>query len=447
MPKLALISAIVKGIWAIEPKAAAGLMPLVDALFKNDVAFLNSFANTENKAEKLPFALGPEANLFKSFDDAPSGSIAIIPVKGVIMKNDYCGSPGTQTLTRIVQEADAHPNISGMILVMDSPGGSVDGTGVFSEAVGATTKPVVTWVSGMMASAGYWIGSSSDEIIASHGSDLIGSIGTMVGWKDATEYFAKEGIKDIYITADDSKDKNATYQEAIKGNYKPMKTEILNPLNDQFLGAVKSNREGKLNLKNENVLTGKVYVAKDAISNGLIDSIGSFDFAVERVQSLASEKKSNVNYSSNNNQPPMKLKLLAAWTAFIAFCGISVKEGEADVEFDASPENLEKINTALAERETLKADAVTQAASIAALTAEKATLEAEKATLAAEKLTAETSALDFKTKFEAAQAVLDGKASNPEATTTDTVTTSDTKDAIYDANADHNKEAEAMLNQ
>jgi ClpP class serine protease len=205
-----------------------------------------------------------------------------------------------------------------------------------------------------MASAAYWIGSSAKEIIASGKTARIGSIGTMISMR-------KPYGEIIEIYADDSKDKNKAYIEALNGNPTPIKEEMLNPLNDIFLASVKQNRGAKLDLDKENVLTGKVYLAEDAVKYGLIDAIGTFEYAVERVTELA---KTNQSFNYNYNYSSMKFK--ASWAALLALVGFTASASEKDLPA-VSEEHFEKFN-----------------AEVAALQAAKAALEAENARLTAE---------------------------------------------------------------
>lgn len=255
------------------------------------------FDDEEEEEAPQPYAvcrvLDKESNTFQkksysTYDEAPEGSVAVIPFSGTIFKEDYCGAPGSATLARWVQDADAHPNIAATVLMMDSGGGTVDGTFECADALTATQKPLVSWVNGMACSAAYGIISGSNLIIASHQVAEIGSIGTAIKVMDSSEAMKKYGYQLHYVTADDSKDKNKAYFEMLKGNYDLIKQESLNPTNDVFLSTVKKNREGKLQLdKSKEPLTGKVYLAQTAIDYGLIDEIGTLDYAISQAQGLA----------------------------------------------------------------------------------------------------------------------------------------------------------------
>jgi protease-4 len=74
--------------------------------------------------------------------------------------------------------------ISGVVLEVNSPGGTIYGARAIADGVTGykekTGKPVYTYVEGQAASGGYWAAAATDEIIADYGSD-IGSIGVIMG--------------------------------------------------------------------------------------------------------------------------------------------------------------------------------------------------------------------------------------------------------------------------
>lgn len=218
-------------------------------------------------------------------------NVFVLPVNGPLMKYENCGSPGTANMVASLLQANANDNVEAIVLQIDSPGGTVDGTKVFADAVKNSKKPVVAYVDGLMASAAMWIGSAAKQIVASTKTDMVGSIGTMVQWADFTEAYKAKGITVHEAYATQSVDKNKIFKTASGGNYTELITSMLDPINNEFLGAIKQNRAGKINLSGENVLTGKVYMAADAVKHGLVDSIGTLDSAIKSAKALASSKK------------------------------------------------------------------------------------------------------------------------------------------------------------
>lgn len=328
-------------MWLMSLEDAHGYLPLISRLLKGD-----SFADLQNANNApLPSAVyavsngknpGGEPQYYESFDEAPEGSYALVHVTGALMKNDFCFTPGTATLKNRLQTADKHPNISGHIIVYDTPGGMVDGTKSFADAIKATSKPAIGFVDELAASAGYWLLSGCDEVILGSETAIVGSIGTMISMRDVRGYYEKEGIKFHDIFAEDSSEKNRTYLEALKGNYKPIQEQMLNPTNDIFLASVKANRPNI----NDKALKGRTFLAADAINMGMADVIGNFEFALERLEVLKNSRRSN-------NQPQQEMFGKNKFTALTAALMVvaSLKEGEepAENQITAINEEIEKL--------------------------------------------------------------------------------------------------------
>ncbi len=275
--------------WLIEPGAASQLLDVWTQIREGNISSLHEAGE---KKEGSVFSLAAnvtvapttnwERQQFKGFNSP----VAIIPVTGPLMKSDFCGDLGTASMQNLARQAADSPAVQCIVFMMDTPGGTVDGTQSFANTIAGIDKRTVCLVDGMMASAGYWIGSHCDEVYASDTTNFIGSIGTMCSLYDDSSYMEKEGIvlREYYATA--SKDKNNAIGEAIKGDGKKLVEEILDPLNNEFLSAVKSRRP---DIKKE-ALSGKIYTAKTAMEMGLIDGIKNIDEILSTTSSTQTSK-------------------------------------------------------------------------------------------------------------------------------------------------------------
>lgn len=200
------------------------------------------------------------------------GSIVIVPVLDAIVKYDQpCGPVGMITRARQVGEAADNEQVEAIVFLFDTPGGESGATEVMEKAVQRAKqkgKLTVGLVSGLMCSAGYWIGSACDYLYISQETDIVGSIGTMISLANYDKMLAKEGIEIHDIYADASTDKNKDFKEAMKGNYTPIKQNLLNPLNEVFRKTVTTNRPG---LNKSTTLSGRTFIGTSAIKQGLVD--------------------------------------------------------------------------------------------------------------------------------------------------------------------------------
>lgn len=388
MSKSNFLLQITNGIWFLEPNAVIDLAPIVSNLLQNNA---NSF---NGKPESAPlFFVGADNSVvfpskWNSLNDAPVGSTAVINVSGVIMKADNCGDYGTATLIQLLSKANNAQNVNSIVLKIDSPGGSVAGTEDFARAVKNSSKPVVAYVDGMMASAAYWIGSQASEVFVGSETSMIGSIGTMMSFADAQKMWESKGVKfhEVYATA--SVDKNKDFAEARQGNYEKVK-QTLDALNSVFLSSVKEARGTKLN--QAETLTGKVFMAKDAIDMGLVDGFKSFEESVMRAQQLAKESSQSSNQSTINQSNQSNMKINAKLGAMVAFLAGAFDGFKAE-ETAVTEEHLEKMNEELATLEDVRSELETA-------NEEKATALASLATAQTDLATATSALAEANTKI------------------------------------------------
>ena len=141
----------------------------------------------------------------------------------------------------------------------------------------------------------YYIGSAASHIVANKRVDAIGSIGTMTSFVDMTGYYEKKGAKVITEYATKSTKKNKDFQDLLNGKAEGYIKNVLDPITETFHNDMTSVRP---NL-NTNVLTGATYNADDALSNGLIDQIGTLQTAIDKVFELSKTSTNNSNIKTS----------------------------------------------------------------------------------------------------------------------------------------------------
>lgn len=275
-----LLSALFTDGWMIEDQYAGAQLPFLERL-------ISGKEDSKKKAEIHAWHYHDD-QLVKNkgeFSEAPAGSIAIIDIDNPILKHDNCGDPGSISLAGIIQRADQDSRISSILLRIDSPGGQVSGLQTFTDAITACNKPIFAFINdGMAASAAYWIAACCNEIWSSHATNAVGSIGVYTRLADQSKHLSLQGIEVHEIYADQSSEKNGRYRDALKGNYSELKKD-LNFTANTFIKAVRINRSEKLNFSAQNdPFKGKLFNSIDALENGLIDKIGSFQQCVQALQ-------------------------------------------------------------------------------------------------------------------------------------------------------------------
>ncbi len=125
--------------------------------------------------------------------------IANIHVLGPLGKNlskmeKSCGATSFEDIQSELALANANPAVTGILLHVDSPGGTVQGTPETAAAIASSAKPVVAYTEDVMASAAYYISAGAKAIVASPSAD-VGSIGVYIPWVDRGALNESMGIR------------------------------------------------------------------------------------------------------------------------------------------------------------------------------------------------------------------------------------------------------------
>lgn len=354
-----LFNSLSSGVFAIEPSAAQRYYPLVKSFLEGNVnAFENFYDDDDDE----------DYNTSRLYEESVT---AVVHISGVIMKNDGWCSQGTQSISKKIKALEADDKVNSILLKIDSPGGMVDGTQALHETLKNCTKPTLAFVDdGTCASAAYEIAAGCDEIWSAKTTDRVGSIGTMISIYNLDKMYEKEGIQlhDIYATK--STDKNKIYKEASEGNYKGIISKMLDPMNEQFINAIKSQRPQI----SEKALTGEIFMASEALKLGLIDQIGSYEDAVLHLSNKAKTSNSSSNTPQNKDTMNLWQKLFPN----------AKSETEAQEQFETEIEASERFTAIRAENEAFKTELQSVKAEKTALESKITILEAQNATLTEE---------------------------------------------------------------
>ncbi|MBV6394319.1 MAG: hypothetical protein KPEEDBHJ_03573 [Anaerolineales bacterium] len=195
------------------------------------------------------------------------------PIIGVIRLEDAIYTYSAQNTIKQIQYAIERPEVRAVVIVMDSPGGTVvDTESIYMELTRLREKkPVVTVVNGMAASGGYYLSVNTDYIFAKPTS-LVGNIG-VIGYLPPAPFV----IEDIITT----------------GPYKlwgaPRDSDMrqVEMIKESFFQAVKLGRGDKLTGSDSVTFSGQIFSGIDGLNIGLIDEIGSENDGAEKAAELA----------------------------------------------------------------------------------------------------------------------------------------------------------------
>lgn len=264
--------------WAIQPEKLLEIQAIYVAHARGERA---DIASVE---AKLGRPLNNEAKTYEVID-----GVAVLPVVGVSAKRanlftQVSGGVSTELMARDLRTAEADPTVHSIVMHIDSPGGTVDGTQSLAQLVRdvGQVKPVVTLGGGIMASAAYWYGSAGSAIYVEDGTTLVGSIGVVQRHVDISAAEAQQGQRTTEITA-------GRYKR-IASNYGPLTEEGRATIQAQvdyvyslFVNAVAQHRGVSADKVLQDMADGRIFVGEQAIAAGLVDGVASLGQLVEQL--------------------------------------------------------------------------------------------------------------------------------------------------------------------
>lgn len=211
-------------------------------------------------------------------------TVAVVPLVGMLMKQrSSLGGTSTVQVRRELRAAAADPNVSAVLLAVESPGGTVSGTDDLAAEVRsirrAGRKPVWAHVDDLCASAAYWVASQAEQVWANGPTAMVGSIGTIMTLYDASERLERDGTRAM-VFATGSLKGAGVFGSRVTDEQQAYFQGLVNASQAEFDRWVKDGRR----LSDEQlarVRTGAVYSARDAKAHRLIDGVRSFEETVK----------------------------------------------------------------------------------------------------------------------------------------------------------------------
>lgn len=219
------------------------------------------------------------------------GTVAIFPITGVIYKEAYYADETSSTRLRSdVLAALADDNVTGGLVVSDSPGGSTAGLTEAGDALAAfaAAKPLWGQVSGMACSAAYYLMMSCEKIFSQR-MDTIGSIGTRLQVFDYSKMFENLGIKSYAIDTGPYKSTGAFGSE-LTADQRSFLQSYVDSTQKEFARAVQAGRKFTGDQLSA-VADGRFWKAAEAKQLGLIDGIQNFEQTFSQLAALAAPTK------------------------------------------------------------------------------------------------------------------------------------------------------------
>ncbi|MBM2839973.1 MAG: Signal peptide peptidase SppA [Bacteroidetes bacterium] len=205
--------------------------------------------------------------------------IAVVELKGVIVSSE--------DIVRQIKKYRDNSSIKGILLRVDSPGGGVVASQEIYEEVKKTRdggKPVVVSMGSLAASGGYYVSCGASRLVANRGT-LTGSIGVISEFLQLKDALDKLGVGFKTIKSGKLKDAGSSSRKMTEEDERYFQ-QLMDDVHRQFIAVVESERQ----LDHNDVVKiadGRVFTGEQAVERGLVDTLGTYEDAVNITAELA----------------------------------------------------------------------------------------------------------------------------------------------------------------
>jgi protease-4 len=229
----------------------------------------------------------------------PERYIAVVPIHGAISS----GAPGTRaglkfasTITTL-RAARSNPRVAGVVLHVDSPGGSALASDLIHREVERLKekKPIVALFGDVAASGGYYVGAGTDAVIAQD-LTITGSIGVVSARLVVEPLLERFGVKVDTVRKAPHADMMRRPGKLLAPENEILEREI-DAFYQAFVGIVARGR-GRKHEEIEPLARGRVWSGRDAKERGLVDRIGGLETALDEVRKRLEGKLSASSVSA-----------------------------------------------------------------------------------------------------------------------------------------------------
>lgn len=232
---------------------------------------------------------------------------ALINLQGVI---EAKGEANAENLVAALNAAYEEKNVAGVILRINSPGGSPVQAGIINDEIQRLRKknpekPLYVVIEDICASGGYYVAVAADKIFVNKAS-MVGSIGVLMDGFGFTGAMDKFGVERRLLTAGANKGFMDPFSPQAP-QQKEFAQNLLNEIHKQFIDVVKQGRGARLKETPE-MFSGLIWTGSQSLQMGLADAYGSVDSVARDV--IQAEKV--LDYSVKDNIAERFAKRLSA---------------------------------------------------------------------------------------------------------------------------------------
>ncbi|UFS71746.1 signal peptide peptidase SppA [Geomonas sp. RF6] len=227
--------------------------------------------------------------------------ILLLEISGMISEKGKSGLKEKPSMVaefkEALQKAEKDDAIAGVVLRINSPGGTVSASDIMHHellAFKARKKvPIYASIVGLGTSGAYYLASATDRISA-HPASVTGSIGVILMRFEVEGLMQKLGVKEISVKSGAKKDMLSPFRPATPEEER-LAQEVINSLHLRFVEIVLGRPGNKLQRKElETLADGRIYTADQALAAKLIDKIEYLDETIKGVKQAAGVSEAKV---------------------------------------------------------------------------------------------------------------------------------------------------------
>jgi signal peptide peptidase SppA len=271
------------GVWAIETTAGRSLWEQIQRLELH--VHVRDHAQTPGDAAAADKRRGPYAVV---------DGVAVLPLEGTLLKHrSSLGGTSLVETRRALRSALDDPRVDGLLVLIDSPGGTVAGTGDLADALyrARQRKPVSAFIEDLGASAAYWIASQAERVW-SNPTGLVGSLGVFAVVEDTSGLYEQLKIQVHVLRSGEFKGAGTDGAPVTAAHLAEFQRQV-DGLAEAFLAAVARGR-GRERSALAPLADGRVHLGPEALALGLIDQVGTLDAALDELRQRAKSRARNL---------------------------------------------------------------------------------------------------------------------------------------------------------
>jgi protease-4 len=240
----------------------------------------------------------------KVLEGKGQAKILLLDISGIISeKKESKGVGLSQKISMVawvkeeLQKAEGDSSIAGVIITINSPGGSVTATDIIYHELMRYKKQagvrIVACLTGTATSGAYYVASAADEIIA-HPTSVTGNIGVIAMKFNVEKLLSKIGIQEETIKSGEKKDILSPFRPSTPEEKDIIQT-IINTLHERFVNVVLAGRKTLLSKEEiERLADGRIFTADQALEFKLIDRVGYLDDVAEEMKKSLNLKEAKL---------------------------------------------------------------------------------------------------------------------------------------------------------